>query len=130
MDSIPKELGFYTIKIIAIMVVSIYYFIFGSIISVFVNKFTPERNVKRMTTFRLIVEIATSFAFIGVFYYFLRKFIRVIPFPLDGYFGFKNVSLREMTGGIIVAFVIFTYQTKLTERLLELRERAYNATGV
>ena len=119
----PEKTGFYVVKIIAIFLVTLYYFIFGSIMSTFVNAFTPDRDVNKLSTLQLFFEIMISFGVIGILYYFLRKFIRNIPYPFDGFYGFQHKSLKEMGGGIIVAFVVFTYQTKLTERLIEFRNR-------
>ena len=118
-----STIGFYIVKLLAIALISTYYFILGSIMSITINRFTPRRDVKQMSTLRLFIEILLSFIAIGIGYYFIRKIVRIVPFPLEGLYDFEKTRLKEMSGGIIVSYVVFTYQQKLAERLLEFASR-------
>jgi hypothetical protein len=48
-----------------------------------------------------------------------------MPFFLDGMYGFNYSLLKEASGGIIVAFIMFNYLDKLKILLNELKNRIY-----
>lgn len=121
---IPDTIGFYGVKITSIFIISIIYFIIGSITSILLNDLLPEEgNIHELPTWYLIIIISTIFGVIGVLYYFIRVFIKNIPFFLDGMYGFKYSLLKELSGGIIIAFVMYNYLDKLKSLLNELKSR-------
>ena len=121
-----NNFGFYTIKITSIFIISIIYFIIGSIVSVLLNDLLPEeQDITHLSLFHLIILISCIFGFIGVLYYFLRIGIKKMPFFLDGMYGFNYSLLKEASGGIIVAFIMFNYLDKLKILLNELKNRIY-----
>ena len=121
-----NTLGFYTTKIISIFIISIIYFIIGYFSSIILNDLLPEKdNIQQLSTFHLILLISTLFGIIGILYYFLRIAIKNMPFFLDSVYGFKYSLLRETSGGIIFAFILYTYLDKLQILLQELQYRIY-----
>ena len=116
-------IAFYSVKILSIIIVSAIYFICGTALSIFLDKIISDKDPKKSSTLRLIIEIAGIFGLIGIAYYGMRHFIKRISFPLDGLYGFKYSLLREASGGIIIGFILFTYQHKLEHMLIELQSR-------
>ena len=124
--SIENTIGFYSIKIISIFIVSILYFISGSIFSVLLNEAIPNDKPKELSTLRLLIEVSAIFGVIGIVFYFNRILIKRMPFFLDGLFGFKYSLLHDAASGMIVGYILYAYQDKLVEKLTELRLRYLN----
>jgi ABC-type Mn2+/Zn2+ transport system permease subunit len=124
-----KKLGFYFTKSFAIFLMSIYFFIFGSIMSIIVNKLmrnvTDEKELKSETTSKLILDILFTFGIIGLGFYFIRIYVKNIPYIFEGAFGYRHSQLKEATGGVIIGFIIFIYQGKLIKKINELQRRFY-----
>jgi hypothetical protein len=51
-----------------------------------------------------------------------------MPFPLDGSYGFCYGLLREATGGIIVAYMMYAYLDRLQAMMKELALRFRKAS--
>jgi hypothetical protein len=121
--SIEYTIGFYLIKVISIFIVSILYFISGSIFSVLLNEVIPDDKPQDLSSIQLLLEVSSIFGLIGIVFYFNRILIKKIPFFLDGLYGFKYSLLHEAAGGIIVGYILYAYQDKLVDKLTELRKR-------
>lgn len=124
-----STVGFYTVKVLSIFLLSVVYFIVGSLLSLLLNESLPEENVRKWSTPRLIATLAMVFGMIGVVFYFLRNLIKRMPFFLDGYYGFQYSMLREASGGIIVAYAMYAYLDRLHIMMdeLALRIRSYSS---
>lgn len=119
-------LGFYIVKTVSILFVSFLYFIFGTGLSIFLEKVISKENPKKKSLFMLTIEIAGIFGVVAVLFYFMRIGIKRIPFFLDGMYGFNYSILKEVSGGIIVAYILFTTQTQLKQMVTELHTRIYS----
>jgi hypothetical protein len=120
------NIGFYLTKSFDIFTVAVYYFVFGSFMSITINqsmRTTSDDELKKISTISLIIDIMFTFGFIGLGFYLIRLLVKSIPYPLDGSFGYEHSKLREVSGGIIVAYVMYTYQTKLLKKMVELKTR-------
>ena len=116
-------LGFYIVKILSIFFVSLLYFIFGTGLSVFLEKIISKEDPKKKTFLKLVTEIACIFGVIAVLFYFMRIGVKRIPFFLDGLYGFKYSILKEISGGIIITYILFTTQIQLKQMVTELHIR-------
>ena len=121
--SIDRSVGFYSIKVISLFIVSILYFITGSIFSILLDETIPGNDPVQQTTIMLLVEVSIIFGMIGVVFYMNRMLIKKMPFFLDGYFGFKYSLLHDAASGMIVGYILYAYQDKLVSKLKELRVR-------
>jgi hypothetical protein len=118
-------LGFYIVKILSIFFVSLLYFIFGTGLSVFLEKIISKEDPKKKSFLMLVLEIGCIFGIIAVLFYFMRIGIKQVPFFLDGMYGFKYSILKELSGGIIITYILFTTQTQLKQKLEELNRRIH-----
>jgi hypothetical protein len=125
---------FYVAKVLTIAIVSIYYAILGSFFSILIDKsmrdFDPNKPVPKSRLADLgadaivVLESGATMALIGMSYYLIRKIVKtMLPQPFEGVGGFKTSLLRELSGGIIIAFVIFQFQIKLQTRLRYLYKK-------
>ena len=121
--SIGHNIGFYSIKIISIFIVSVLYFITGSIFSLILDEAIPVTDVEKESTLMLLLEVSVVFGFIGVVFYLNRMMIKKMPFFLNGYFGFNYSLVHDAASGMIVGYILYAYQDKLIVKLKELRSR-------
>jgi hypothetical protein len=121
--SIDRSVGFYSIKVISLFIVSILYFITGSIFSLLLDEAVPDNDPVQQSTVMLLTEVSIIFGVIGVVFYMNRMLIKKLPFFLDGYFGFRYSLLHDAASGMIVGYILYAYQDKLISKLKELRVR-------
>ena len=115
--------GFYTVKITAIFLLSVLYFVTGSILSILLNEMIPDENLHELSTPYLMVLLSLIFGSIGVVFYVLRNMVKRMPFFLDGYYGFQYAMLREATGGLIIGYTMYAYLDKLKGLMKEFSAR-------
>ena len=60
-----------------------------------------------------IIEIIFRIAGITVLSYIFRRFIQMVPFPLDGFFGYKHRKLQELYSISLLTTLTFFFQNKL-----------------
>jgi hypothetical protein len=58
------------------------------------DKLTPELD-ERKSKFRIFLEVCIQFGIIGAIIYGSRVFIKNIPFPLEGWYGYEHSALGE-----------------------------------
>ena len=81
-----------------------------------------KKKKKLVKIVKICLEILLNFALIGISFYFIRKIVKnYIPFPLDTFYGFDKNKLKELQGGIIIATIYMTFQTKLVQKLNYLK---------
>jgi hypothetical protein len=86
-------------------------------------KTTTDDDLRKTSTLSLTVDIMFTFGFLGLGFYLIRILVKSIPYPFDHAFGYEHSKLREVSGGIIIAYVMYTYQTKLLKKMVELKRR-------
>lgn len=118
-----SAVGFYSVKIFAIVFTTILYVLAGIVISLGVEEMITDEKVESLSTLRLIAELLGMFCLIAVLYYAVRIQIKHTPSFLDGLFGFNHLRLREATGDITIAYILYAYQHKLEARLKEVKRR-------
>jgi hypothetical protein len=64
-------------------------------------------------TSSFIIEMVFRIAGITVLCYIFRSFIQQIPFPLDGFFGYRHRKLRELYSISLLTTLTFFFQNKL-----------------
>ena len=113
----------YTVKILVIFVSTIYYFIACSIFSILLNRIIPNAEISSLSNVALFAYISTIFGIISIGFYIIRRFVKRIPFPFDGISGYEHSKLKEASGGIIVGFMIFNFQDRLSDYVSEYKRR-------
>jgi hypothetical protein len=115
-----KEIIVRGIKIIDIGFITAIYMSLGIILAkmcdIHFGKF-DENVEKKKPLWKSIVEIMLYLWFVGVVIYIVRNIVPLIPFPLNGIYGFDHLKVKEVTsaGVFSIAFVYFQeyYQEKL-----------------
>lgn len=122
--------SFLCIKIIAIIFYSLIYFIIGFVSSLLLNKYIPitkeeekDENPENIPILKLLLECILIFSFVSVIFYFLRKIIKHIPYPLQGISGFDKGLLKELNGVALLAPIFMTFQVKFVKKLSIIKKK-------
>lgn len=115
-----KEIIVRSIKILDIGYITIIYFILGLILAKICDKKLgkfDEKKASKKTIFQHIFELILYLWFIGVVIYIIRNLVPLIPFPLEGVYGFKHLKVKELTSATVfsISFMYFQvyYQNKI-----------------
>ena len=117
-----------------VLLVTLYYLVFGFLASLGVNHVLEvideaEDKYEQFSTARLGFEITLHVIVLALVFFFLRLFIRSIPFPWDGQRGYNHSSLYEIDGGIVLVVVILFFQRRLIEKVGIFQNRVREALG-
>ena len=115
-----KEIIIRSIKIIDIGYITAIYITLGIIGARLCDKYFGKFNIeheRKKPLYKSIIEMILYLWFIGVVIYIVRNVVPLIPFPLDGIYGFDHLKVREVTSAatFAIAFIYFqeNYQSKL-----------------
>ena len=124
----PGKFNFFSnitfIKFIAIIYVTIIYAIGGLIITISTDRYLnkpyydkSEGAEEKISTKQHIIETVIILSILGIFTYIGRNILQLIPFPLEGIYGFKHLKVKELTSATIfsISFMYFQvyYQNKI-----------------
>ena len=115
-----KEIIIRSIKIIDIGYITAIYLILGIIGARLCDKYFGNFNIddeRKKPLYKSIIEIILYLWFIGVVIYIVRNLVPLIPFPLNGIYGFDHFKVKEVTSAatFAIAFIYFQehYQNKI-----------------
>ena len=115
-----KELIIRSIKIIDIGYITVIYVILGIFLAKLCDKQLgkfEEKKANEKSIFQHMIELILLLWFIGIVIYIVRNLVPLIPFPLDGYYGFKHLKVKELTSATFftISFMYFQvyYQNKI-----------------
>ena len=128
-----NEFVFKLIKFLDIGLLGIYY-LFGAIIMVSVlnvvfkkiYKDNKENEVKKVSSLKLVLQIAIQAAVVMILSNILRKTVSSIPYPLEGVMDYNHLLTKETNGSIIISFAMLTAFTDFKIRVFELVNRFSN----
>ncbi len=100
--------------------VTMIYFVLGIFLAKICDKclgnFDIEKEEKK-PLYKSIIEFLLYIWFIGVVIYIVRNIIPLIPFPLDGMYGFKHLKVKEVTSGSVFAISFIYFQTHYESKI-------------
>jgi hypothetical protein len=91
----------------------------GYIFSWLINKiyYNFDSNAKPIK-FLVFLEVCCQIFVIGILVYIIRNIVGLIPFPLEGIYGYQHFRLRELySGGVALTFGVFYAQENIKEKL-------------
>jgi len=115
-----KEIIVRSIKIFDIGYITVLNFIFGYFVGLILSKFITfnEEEYKRKSLFKQFFEIIVLFFLIGILTYFIRNIIEMIPFPLDGLYGFQHFKVKELNKAMVFTYIIMYSLSDIRDRLV------------
>ena len=115
-----KKIILKIIKIIDVAYITIIYLILGIIGARMCDKYFgkfDEDNEKKKPLYKSMIEISLYLWFISIIIYIVQNIVPLIPFPLNGIYGYKHLKVQEVTsaGIFAVGFLYFqeNYQDKI-----------------
>ena len=117
------------IKIIDIGLLGMYYFIGSLVFITLFNKFfrtifqTDKYPIKKVSTLTLFLQTCFQAGSISIVSFYLRHFVRGIPYIFNGRYGYNHLRTKEINGGVVIAFAMITVFSDFKERAVELATR-------
>lgn len=113
MSTIINEIIIRSLKCLDISLLGCYYLILGVSAALLINKLLEmnEKEMEKSSTSKLILILFLNTSLIMIAAYFMRKIVSYIPFPLEGLYGYQHSRVKEIKGGVIIAFSIIILQT-------------------
>jgi uncharacterized membrane protein YbhN (UPF0104 family) len=124
-----KIIFIFFIQVFAILYVTFIAAMFGFGISQIFDKYIfqsdnikiDEKSIKKKPLYKILIKPFLILALYGVFAYFFRNIIVYIPFPLNGYYGFKYKRLKEVTNGSVFIIVMLTFSETLSKLYSQIK---------
>jgi hypothetical protein len=91
------------------------------------GKFDPEAEDKK-SMLVLSLEFAVTVWAYGVIIYVARNLIELVPFPLDGYQGFKHSLVKELGGASVYSFTYFTFSDYMQKKIVHYYKKSVKNT--
>ena len=119
------------IKILAILYVTFIAAMFGFSISQVFDKYIfdsdnieiDEKTIEKTPLYKILIKAFSILALYGVFGFFFRNMILYIPFPLNGYYGFKYERVKEVTNGSVFIIVLLTFSETIGRLYLQIKKK-------
>ena len=122
--------NFSFIKILAIAFITVLYSFGGIFLTLFSDKHIlsefydkDDEELEKKSTIRHISETTVILAYYGIIAYLGRNVIQQIPFPLDGVYNFNYLTVKEVTSGALLLWVLLNYSPILTNKIKIIRKR-------
>ncbi len=111
--------------------VATYYFTFGLLGSIALEliskKYDMEsKGAEKKSTMRLFFEVVFSIIFVALTFWVIRNIVERIPFPLEGYGGYRHARLQTTATSAIAALTLILFQTALTDKIRLLNARLWS----
>lgn len=121
-----KEIILRGIKIIDIGFITAIYLLLGIILARLCDRmngeFDKEKENKK-PLWKILVEVILYLWFIGIVIYAVRNVVPLIPFPLDGMYGFNHLMVKEVTNAMAFIITFMYFQNYYQDKIKNLLER-------
>jgi hypothetical protein len=121
-----KEIIVRGIKIIDIGYITAVYLILGILSAKFwdarLGVFDVNKEKKKPLR-QSILELILYLWFIGVFIYIIRNVVPLIPFPLNGIYGFDHLKVKEVTSAATFSLAFLYFQKHYQDKIKYVLEK-------
>ena len=114
------------IKCINISLIGNYYLILGIITSIILNQIYKDTDSENISNINLSLRIFSRTALIMIAAYIMRQIVKRIPGVFNGMFGYNHSRVKEIQGGVIIAFSIITLQKEFKSDIELIIKRLQN----
>ena len=104
------------IRTMGVAWVGILCFVFAFVVSRFVDNFTPKLD-KSKPKWMIFFEVCLQFGIVAAIVYGARIFIKSIPFPMEGWYGYEHSALGELRSLPLMVFIFMFFQAKTQEKM-------------
>jgi predicted neutral ceramidase superfamily lipid hydrolase len=115
------------IEIIDICYITLLFVSFAYIIAKILDKlfdkiFGKIHIKKKYSQFRIFSEIVIQLIITCIMAYLARNLIQSIPFPLNNYYGFDHLKVKEVNSGAVLNMFLVAFQSNLQNKLKYIRD--------
>jgi hypothetical protein len=121
-----KEFKIRGIKMIDIGFITAIYLTIGIILAKICDKYLgtfDEEKESKKPLWLSILELIIYLWFIGIVIYIVRNVVPLIPFPLDGMYGFEHARVKELTSAATFSVTFVYFQTYYQEKIKHIFSR-------
>ena len=118
------------IKIIAIIYSTIIYSYASLLIVFYSDKYLfkhfndeTDEKINDKSTLMHFTEFTIIISIIGILAYISRNILCKVPFPLNNYYEFDYMRLKEVTSGGMILYILFSFSVILNKKINILRKR-------
>lgn len=127
--NLPKELVIRSIKVVDIGYIAVIYFCLAFFLSALYDKVLGKFDTlaaDKKSTITLFAEVIVHIWCIGITVYIVRNLVELIPFPLNGVYGFEHKRVKELSNAAVFTFILLFFQKHLREKLDYLYVRVFS----
>jgi len=125
-----KELVIRSIKIVDMGYLYGVYGFLGIVCAIGLNylfgKFDPEIEDKKSIT-QVLAEIIGILWLNGVITYIIKNLVELIPFPLEGVYGFQHSRVRELNNAAVFSVTLLWFQKHLLDKISYIKSRLFDS---
>lgn len=119
-----QEIILHIVKALDIAILGNVYLFIGVIVSSLIDKYVAKDYDKKKSKFQNLLQLLYETGIIMISVYLIRTFIKhIIPNPLKGIGGFDPSRVKELGGGLVLAFAFLMY---LKDKIKSKVEPLYN----
>lgn len=123
------EICIYVIKIIAIIYVSIIYGIISLSVTQILDKHVfhselillDKKVIEETSLQNFVLHTVLIVGVFGVVSYIFRNIIQRIPFPLDGWYKFDYMRVKEVSSGAVFTTILFAFSETIYKRYAQIK---------
>lgn len=121
------------IKILSIFYVTVLASFFGLLTSQIFDKYIfnsnaikiDKKTIEETPLHQMLIKTFLILGLYGVLGFFFRNIVTIIPFPLDGYAGFKYSLVKEVTSGSIFLIILLTFSETIIKLYLQIKKKIH-----
>lgn len=120
-----REFIFRLIKISDIAYITVCYFIVGYFSGYYLDLFFTNlygTDYNKKSKYVLLFEVVTQIICIGIVSYIGRNLVQLIPFPLDGVYGFEHIRVKEVASGAFLTVFLVMFQYSMQDKILHIKK--------
>ncbi len=117
---LKKELIIRTIKIIDIGFITVIYLLLGMFLAKKCDDFLDKFNIddeEKKPLYRSILELLIYLWFTGIVIYIVRNIVPLIPYPLNGIYGYDHLKVKEVTSASLFSISFLYFQTHYQNKM-------------
>lgn len=118
-----KEVIIRSIKILDIAYITFIYGFFSLIMITFLDKYIfyyiSLENVKEedKNKYIIFIEILLCLTIYGIVSYILKNILQLIPFPLEGVYGFQHLKVMEVKSGAMISMFLLWFSKVIRNKI-------------
>ena len=113
------DIGWITIAYFAMALATVW--LFNKVMGSYYDPESPLEKSK--STAWLATEVVLHIWLIGALAYVTRNLFELVPWPLEGVYGFQHLKVKEVSSSVLYVALTVTFDARLQGQVAELKRR-------